>query len=64
MTRLTAWLLARVDAFGNDDDRGDLPGWVMVTVMTAALVVFLLAVAKTPIQNAFEGAFTKATGAS
>ncbi|MGL5808843.1 MAG: hypothetical protein ACRCYQ_02725 [Nocardioides sp.] len=28
------------------DERGDVPGWVLITVMTAALVVFLLAIAK------------------
>lgn len=27
------------------DDRGDVPGWVMVTVMTAALVAALYAIA-------------------
>ncbi len=33
---LTAWLAAA------RDDRGDVPGWVMVTVMTAILVVAIL----------------------
>ncbi|MDN5853004.1 MAG: hypothetical protein L0K86_09185 [Actinomycetia bacterium] len=28
------------------DDRGDVPGWVMITLMTAGLVVAILAVAK------------------
>lgn len=61
---LTAWILARVDLAGSDPDRGDLPGWVMVTVMTAALVVFLLSVVKTPLDNAFQTAINKVTGAS
>ncbi len=66
---LTAWVLTRVDAFRSavaekDDERGDVPGWVMVSVMTAALVVFLLSIAKTPLQNAFQNAITKVTGAS
>lgn len=61
---LTAWILTRIDAAHEDSDRGDLPGWVMVTVMTAALVVFLLSVAKTPLQNAFQNAISKVTGAS
>ena len=61
---LTAWVLTRIDAAREESDRGDLPGWVMVTVMTAALVVFLLSVAKTPLQNAFETAIQKVTGAS
>jgi len=29
-----------------DDDRGDIPAWVMITVMTAGIVVALWAVAK------------------
>lgn len=28
------------------DDRGDVPGWVMITVMSAALVAALLVVAR------------------
>lgn len=28
------------------DERGDVPGWVMITVMTAAIVVALLALAR------------------
>ena len=61
---LTAWILTRIDAAKEDSDRGDLPGWVMVTVMTAALVVFILSIAKTPLQNAFQNAISKVTGAS
>ena len=61
---LTAWILTRVDALSSEPDRGDLPGWVMVTVMTAALVVFLLSVVKTPLDNAFQTAINKVTGAS
>lgn len=61
---LTAWILTRIDAAKEDPDRGDLPGWVMVTVMTAALVVFILSIAKTPLQNAFQNAISKVTGAS
>ena len=29
------------------DERGDVPGWVLVTVMTAALVTAILAIART-----------------
>ncbi len=29
---LFAWMVARLR---DDDDRGDVPGWVMVTVITA-----------------------------
>lgn len=66
---LTAWVLSRVAVMEEQlhrdaNDRGDVPGWVMVAVMTAALVVFLLSVAKTPLQTAFQNAITKVTGAS
>ncbi|WP_127480059.1 hypothetical protein [Nocardioides pantholopis] len=33
------------------DDRGDVPGWVMVTVMTAGLVAVLTAVAGPALQQ-------------
>lgn len=70
---LTVWLAAesagervaeRWQAAAAEPDRGDVPGWVMVTVMTAALVVFLLSVAKTPLSNAFRGAISKVTGSN
>lgn len=38
------------------DDRGDVPGWVLVTLMTAGLVIGLWAVAG----DALEGVFTEA----
>ncbi|SBW20402.1 hypothetical protein [Protofrankia symbiont of Coriaria ruscifolia] len=37
-------------------DRGDVPGWVMVTVMTAALVVALMAVAVPQLRDVFTNA--------
>jgi len=30
---------------GGDDERGDVPGWVLITVMTAGLVAGLWAIA-------------------
>jgi len=42
----------------DDRDRGDVPGWVMITVMTAIVVIALLAVFReqvvTAVQNAFD----------
>ena len=35
------------------DDRGDVPGWVLVTLMTAGLVVALWAVAGPRLQQVF-----------
>lgn len=43
-------------------DRGDVPGWVLITVMTVALVGLLWAVAKEQILDLFKGALNKAKG--
>lgn len=37
-------------------ERGDVPGWVMITLMTAAIVVALWAVAKDQIVAVFQNA--------
>lgn len=39
------WLLAHLGPRPRRDDRGDVPGWVMITVMTAGLVAAIWAVA-------------------
>lgn len=44
-------LLARLAA-----DRGDVPGWVMITLMTAAIVVALWAVASEQLVAIFQNA--------
>ncbi len=36
---------------GRRDERGDVPGWVMVTVMTAGLVAVLTSVAGPQLQR-------------
>ena len=41
---------------------GDVPGWVMVTVMSAILVVALLAVFEPQIKDAVSGAIDSVTG--
>jgi len=45
-----------------DPERGDVPGWVMVTVMSAALVVAILGVASPQLTGAFSDAVTSVTG--
>lgn len=40
------------------DDRGDVPGWVLVTVMTAGLVVGIWAVAGPLLEQVFSRAIT------
>ncbi|MDU0969152.1 MAG: hypothetical protein E7A62_04265 [Actinomycetaceae bacterium] len=44
------------------DERGDVPGWVMVTLMTAALVVAIWVVAKPMLVDLFQRAITMVTG--
>lgn len=44
-----------------DDERGDVPGWVLVTVMTAGLVVVLLRFAETELLNILTAALRSVT---
>ena len=46
----------------DDSERGDVPGWVLVTVMTAALVVALMAVAGPKLTSAFNRAISSVNG--
>jgi hypothetical protein len=57
---LTAWVLS--DRHRMRDDRGDVPGWVMVTVMTAILVVAILAVFEPQIKSALSGIIDSVSG--
>lgn len=52
---LELWLRARYGRI-RGDDRGDVPGWVMVTVMSAILVVAIIGVFEPEIKNAITGA--------
>jgi hypothetical protein len=45
-----------------EGERGDVPGWVLVTLMTAGLVVALWAVAGPLLENAFRQAISSVTG--
>lgn len=47
---------------GAGAERGDVPGWVLVTLMTAGLVVALWAVAGPLLENAFRQAISSVTG--
>ncbi|WP_380162200.1 hypothetical protein [Kineococcus sp. R86509] len=46
----------------NSDDRGDVPGWVLVTIMTAGLVVGLWAVAGPRLEAVFTQAMDAVVG--
>lgn len=45
------------------DERGDVPGWVLVTLMTAGLVVALWTVAGSTLTEVFLNAIAKVTSA-
>lgn len=47
-----AWQAAMLDRHGRHD-RGDVPGWVLVTLMSAILVSGLLVVAGPRLETAF-----------
>jgi hypothetical protein len=44
------------------DDRGDVPGWVLITLMTAGLVVVIWALAGPALSSVFEQAIDRVTG--
>ncbi len=53
-------LHARMAAAGRD--RGDVPGWVLVTIMTAGLVTALWVVADDQLKRILESALSGVTG--
>ena len=61
LTAALAALAARVQ--GDDPERGDVPGGVMITVMTAALVLAMLIPFRTAIVTAIERALADVTNA-
>lgn len=46
-----------------DPDRGDVPGWVMLTLMSAVLVAGLLLIAQPALEGLFNDAIARVTGA-
>ena len=41
------------------DETGDVPGWVLITLMTAGLVVLMWSVAAPALRGVFEQALAK-----
>ena len=71
MKQLTmwAWCLATVAGGGSDarrrherDERGDVPGWVLVTIMTAGLVTMLWRFAGPQLQQMLSNALAQVSG--
>jgi hypothetical protein len=61
-TYLTIALTALADRVrGDDPERGDVPGWVMITVMTAALVLAILVPFRAAIVAAVNNALSSVT---
>ena len=69
----TANVAARVRVFSHvvfgglernatDRERGDVPGWVLITLMTAGLVTILWALAGKQLQILFSAAMSSVTG--
>ena len=52
---MTRWLLAHLWR-GRRDDRGDVPGWVLITVMTAGLVAVIWGVAEDQLRDMLRSA--------
>lgn len=45
-----------------NDDRGDVPGWVLITLMTAGLVILIWALAGPALEGVFQQAIDRVTG--
>ncbi len=57
---------ARTDSTGGRGnwagERGDVPGWVMITMMTAIVVIALIGVFRDAVVNAVQNAFSSISG--
>ena len=45
-----------------EDERGDVPGWVLITLMTAALVAGIWTLAGPALSSLFEDAIARISG--
>lgn len=63
MNALSVRAMRRLNAI-LDEDRGDVPGWVLITLMTAGLVVLIWAVAGPALTAMFEDALSRVSGMS
>ena len=55
-------LLVALSGRGRRDDRGDVPGWVLITVMTAGIVTVLWQVAGPTLVDLLRGALSGVSG--
>jgi hypothetical protein len=69
LTTMTLTIIARLrsaadrSSSAEDSDRGDVPGWVMITVMTAIVVLALLGIFRDQVEAAVTSAFERVRNA-
>ncbi len=56
------WVTVRARLLGAGRERGDVPGWVLVTLMTAGLVLALWALAGPALTGVFSDSIARVTG--
>ena len=61
ITVATHGVLSRLERRA-DRERGDVPGWVLITLMTAGLVVIIWGLAGPALSSVFEQAIERVTG--
>ncbi|MFD2758463.1 hypothetical protein [Gulosibacter faecalis] len=62
--QLILWLqatLATVSERFADDERGDVPGWILIAIMSAGLVILIWALAGPLLTQVFEDAVNRVT---
>ena len=68
-TTMTLTIIARLrsatdrSSSSDEGDRGDVPGWVMITVMTAIVVLALLGIFRDQVEAAVTSAFERVRNA-
>ena len=61
LSQLAIRLQSRLLAARTEPDRGDIPGWVLITIMTAGLVTLIWGVANNELKRILETALNSVT---
>jgi hypothetical protein len=56
-TSMRTWISERLG-----DERGDVPGWVLITLMTAGLVIVIWGLAGPALSGVFDQAISRVLG--
>ncbi len=62
LTRALLGYVDRVDTWRRQPERGDVPGWVLITIMTAGLVAALWLVAEPLLSDLFVSSVSGVSG--